>query len=73
MAEKAIAAQTARGIDSSAFLTMANSNTFLAPIANNGARINELVNGAIESILLGKDDAQDALTKVNKKVLKLNK
>ncbi|EAR08783.1 ABC transporter substrate-binding protein [Reinekea blandensis] len=73
MAEKTTQAHQARGIDSSAFLTMANANTFLAPIADNGARINEAMENAVQTILLGKDDAQDALDKANKKILRYNR
>lgn len=73
LAEKAMGAHMLRDIDSSAFLTMAQAKTFLAPIADNGSRINEIVDGAIQSVLLGRENATDALTSANKKVLRYNR
>jgi multiple sugar transport system substrate-binding protein len=73
MAEKAIGIQMKRDIDSSAFLTMAQSETYLPPIAQNGARIYGIMDNAIQSILLGKESAQKSLSDANKKVLRYSK
>jgi multiple sugar transport system substrate-binding protein len=73
MAEKAMGVQMSRNIDASAFLTMAQSETFLPPIAKNGARINSVMDSAVQSVLLGKENAGDALAKANKKVLRYSK
>ncbi|WP_111637608.1 ABC transporter substrate-binding protein [Marinomonas shanghaiensis] len=73
MAEKAVGAQMQRNIDSSAFLTMSQSETYLPPIAKNGARIDSTMESAIQSILLGKESAQEALSDANKKVLRYSK
>jgi multiple sugar transport system substrate-binding protein len=65
MAERAIEAQQKKGVDSSAFLTMAQSRTFLTPIADRGSEINDVMTGAIESVLIGKADAASALKAAN--------
>jgi multiple sugar transport system substrate-binding protein len=65
MAEKSIATQKTAGVDSSAFLTMANSKTFLPPIGDNGAQINQVITNAVESVLLGKADATSAMKAAN--------
>ena len=72
-ADKAVAAQKAKGVDSSAFLAMTKEQTFLAPIADNGSQINEIMNTAMETILLGKGKAADVLKDANAKVNALNK
>ncbi|MEY4757987.1 MAG: hypothetical protein RJA34_2885 [Pseudomonadota bacterium] len=72
-ADKAVATQKGKGVDSSAFLAMTKEQTFLAPIADNGSQINEIVNNAIESALLGKSKAADALKAASAKVNALNK
>jgi multiple sugar transport system substrate-binding protein len=71
MAEKALDVHRRKGIDASAFLTMAGEQTFLTPIAEHGAQANELIKGAIESVLLGKQAAGPALKDANTKVNKL--
>jgi multiple sugar transport system substrate-binding protein len=68
MAEKAVEAQKKKGVDSSAFLAMSKEQTFLAPIADNGSQVDELVKGAIESALLGQKPAAVALKEANAKV-----
>jgi multiple sugar transport system substrate-binding protein len=68
MAEKAIEVQKAKGVDSSAFLTMAKSKTFLAPIADGGSEIDAVMKSAIESVLVGRSDATTALKAANVKV-----
>jgi len=71
LAEKAVEAQKKKGVDSSAFLQMSREQTFLAPIADNGAEIDELVKTAIESVLLGQKPAAAALKNANDQVNKL--
>lgn len=73
MAEKAIEAHKAKGVDSSAFLTMAKSKTFLTPIADHGSEINEVIFNAIESVLMGKADAAGAMKAANAKANELVK
>jgi multiple sugar transport system substrate-binding protein len=73
MAAKAVAVQKQKGVDSSAFLTMAQSNVFLAPIGESGSEINEAINGAMESALLGKQPAAVALKAANAKAAQLLK
>lgn len=73
MAEKAIAAQKAKGVDSSAFLTMAKSKTYLPPIADNGSEVDEVIKASIEAVLMGKSDASSALKAANAKVNQLVK
>lgn len=72
-AEKAVETQKKKGVDSSAFLTMAKEQTFLAPIADNGSQIDELMKNANETILYGKAKAADALKDASAKVNALNK
>jgi multiple sugar transport system substrate-binding protein len=68
MAEKAIAVQKAKGVDSSAFLTMAKSKTFLAPMADGGSEIDAVMKSALEAVLVGRSDAATALKAANLKV-----
>jgi multiple sugar transport system substrate-binding protein len=68
MAEKAIEVQKAKGVDSSAFLTMAKAKTFLAPIADGGSEIDAVMKSALESVLVGRSDATTALKAANAKV-----
>ncbi|MFM2261869.1 MAG: hypothetical protein RI959_545, partial [Pseudomonadota bacterium] len=72
-AEKAVESQKKKGVDSSAFLAMAKEQTFLAPIADNGSQIDELVKSANEAVFFGKAKAADALKEANAKVNALNK
>ena len=73
MAEKAIDVQKAKGIDSSAFLTMAKSKTYLPPIADGGSEISEVMKTALETVLMGKSDAATALKSANAKANQLVK
>ncbi|AJQ95506.1 ABC transporter substrate-binding protein [Gynuella sunshinyii] len=73
LAERAIEVQKGHGVDSSAFLIMAESETFLPPIANNGSRIAEIMDKAIQSVFLGRSTAEKALSSANKKIIKLNR
>ncbi|WGY73525.1 sugar ABC transporter substrate-binding protein [Burkholderia cepacia] len=65
MAEKTVAAQKASGIDSTAFLTMAKSKTFLPPVGDNGAQVNQVISDAITSVLMGKASAASAMQAAN--------
>lgn len=73
MAEKAVDAHKAKGIDSSAFLTMAKSKTFLAPIADGASEITQIMDTTIESILMGKAEAGPALKAASLKVNQVTK
>lgn len=69
MAEKAVAAVRRKtGVDASAFLQMAREKTFLVPVAENSAEIDEVMRGAMESVLLGRQRAAPALKEANDKV-----
>ena len=72
-AERAMEVQKTKGIDSSAFLTMAKSKTFLMPIADGGSEIDEVMKSALEGVLMGKTDAATALKAANIKVNELAK
>jgi multiple sugar transport system substrate-binding protein len=73
MAEKAIEVQKTKGVDSSAFLTMAKSKTYLPPIADGGSEIDEVMKASIEAVLMGRSDAASALKAANVKVNQLAK
>jgi multiple sugar transport system substrate-binding protein len=73
MAEKAVAAQKAKGVDSSAFLTMAKSKTYLPPIVDNGSEVDEVIKASIEAVLMGKSDATSALKASNARANQLVK
>jgi len=66
LAEEVIAQHRAQGVDASAFLTMARARTFPMPIAANGAQVDALINGAIESVLMGREAAAPALAEANR-------
>lgn len=72
-AERAMEVQKSKGVDSSAFLTMAKSKTFLMPIADGGSEIEEIMKSALEGVLIGKADAATALKAANAKVNQLKK
>ena len=72
-AEKAIDAQKKKGVDSSAFLTMAKSTTFLTPMVDNTSEIDETISGALESVLMGRGDAASTLKTANAKANELAK
>lgn len=73
MAEKAIEVQKSKGVDSSAFLTMAKSKTYLPPIADSGSEIDEVMKASIEAVLMGKSDAATAMKAANTKVNQIAK
>ncbi len=69
LAEKAIEVQKGKGVNSSAFLEMAKSTTFLAPIADNGSQVNETMVSALQTVMMGQAEAaptlKDAAAKIN--------
>ena len=71
--EKAIEVQKGKGVNSNAFLDMAKSQTFLAPISDNGSQINELMVSAMQTIMMGKADAAPTLKDANAKINALGK
>jgi multiple sugar transport system substrate-binding protein len=71
MADAVLSLHRGKGIDASAFVTMSREQTFLMPIAEHGARIEALMNGAIEGVLLEKQRAGPALAEANRKINKL--
>lgn len=72
-AETAVQAHRQKGIDTSAFLSMAKSPTFLPPIADKASQMNEVIGGAMESIFLGKHRAKATLEDANRQVLQLQR
>ena len=68
LAEKAIEVQKGKGVNSSAFLEMAKSTTFLAPIAENGSQVNETMVSAMQTIMMGKAEAAPTLKEAGAKV-----
>lgn len=73
MAEKAMAVQKGKGVDSSAFLTMAKSKTYLPPIADSGSEVDEVMKSSIEGVLMGKSNATNALKVANARANQLVK
>ena len=68
LAEKAVEVQKGKGVNSAAFLEMAKSNTFLAPIADNGSQVNETMVSALQTIMMGKGEAAPTLKEAGAKV-----
>ena len=68
LAEVAVEAQKRKGVDASAFLEMAREHTFLAPTSDDGAQIDAIVKGAVESVLLGREKALPALREANRRI-----
>jgi multiple sugar transport system substrate-binding protein len=66
---RALAAQYAKGARASAFLEMSMAKTFMAPIANNGYAVNDIMNKAFDTILKGKGDAQTILKEANEQAI----
>lgn len=73
LAEQVVEQHRAKNVDASAFLTMAREQTFLSPVADNAAQVEELMKGAIESVLLGRRTAGPALKEANDKANRLFK
>jgi multiple sugar transport system substrate-binding protein len=71
LAEEVVAQHRSRGVDAQAFVTMSQADTFLMPIAENGAQVEALVKHAIESVLLGRQAAAPALAEAQRKVDRL--
>jgi multiple sugar transport system substrate-binding protein len=65
MTERTIAAHRAKGLDSSAFFTMARSKTFLAPIADNGGEVDHVISNALEAIWIGTGDPATLMRRAN--------
>jgi multiple sugar transport system substrate-binding protein len=65
LAEVAAATQRAGGADPSAFLLMAAGSTFAPPIVDQSAQINDLIDAALEQVLLGRQRAAQALRPAN--------
>jgi multiple sugar transport system substrate-binding protein len=73
MPEKAIEVQKGKGIDSSAFLTMAKAKTFLPPMTDYGLQINPAITKAVEATMVKQAAAQPQLAAANAEVTKLSK
>ena len=61
LAEKAIEVQKGKGVNTAAFLEMSKAHTFLAPIADNGSQVDQVMKTAVQTILMGKADAAPTL------------
>ena len=68
--DRALAAFKAKGVDVSSFVRQAKAagGTFLFPITENAAQINEIMTSALQSVFLGKTKAADTLPGANDKV-----
>jgi multiple sugar transport system substrate-binding protein len=71
LAEQAQAVQRRRGADTGALLQMAREHTYATPMADDAAQIEELMKGAIESVLAGREQAGPALKAANAQVNRL--
>lgn len=72
-ADIALQAHRQKGVDSSAFVTMSQSQTFLPPIADKAAQINEIIGGAIEASLQAPGQSQQRLKTANDQVHRLRR
>jgi len=68
LAERVVDGRRRQGVDASAFLTMADADTFPMPIAENGAQVDEIMTAAIESVLLGRQAAAPALREAGRQI-----
>jgi multiple sugar transport system substrate-binding protein len=66
---RALAAQYARGAKSNAFLEMSMAKTFMAPIAQNGPAVDQIMNTAFNSILNSKGTALSILKIANEEAM----
>ncbi|GAA3591562.1 sugar ABC transporter substrate-binding protein [Nonomuraea rosea] len=68
--DKAAEAHQAKGRDVSAFLdpTKTQGGTFLLPITDHGNEVSQIVQDAIQSVILGQTGAAEALKKANEQV-----
>ncbi|MEF2277257.1 sugar ABC transporter substrate-binding protein [Deinococcus sp. YIM 134068] len=66
----AVAAHKARGINSTAFVNQAKAKggTFLFPITDNAAQVNDIMTSAMQRVFLGQAQAADVLKEANTKV-----
>jgi len=71
LADEVLALHRSRGIDAQAFVTMRQADTFLMPIAENGAQVEALMKHAIESVLLGRQPAAPALAEAQRRIDRL--
>jgi multiple sugar transport system substrate-binding protein len=71
--EKAIAVQKAKGVDSTAFLTMARSKTFLPPMTDYGLKINPVITRAVEAAMVKHSSAAAGLSSANTEINGLTK
>lgn len=67
MAQQTLAVFRQRGVDATAFDTMAKSRIFAPPIVENAAEIDQIIGQAIERVLLGRAEAGPALAAANAK------
>lgn len=69
-AEKALAAHKAKGRDVQVYVdyTKTPGGTFLLPITEHGSEISQIVQDAMQSIILGQSAPAEALTKANQQV-----
>ncbi|HEX6703193.1 MAG TPA: sugar ABC transporter substrate-binding protein [Albitalea sp.] len=65
MTERTLEAHRAKGVDSSAFFTMARAKTFLAPIADNGGEVDHVISTALEAIWIGSGDPASLMRHAN--------
>ncbi len=68
--EKALAAHKAKDHDVQVYVdyTKTPGGTFLLPITDHGTEINQIVQDALQAVILGKSDPESALTKANQQV-----
>ncbi|MDA3811867.1 MAG: sugar ABC transporter substrate-binding protein [Spirochaetaceae bacterium] len=73
--DKALAKYESRNIDISAFIdaAMAEDETFMYPILQNGVKVSEIMTQTFDKIFLGLATPKDALTEANTKILGLYK
>ena len=67
LAQQTLAIFRQRGVDATAFDTMAKSRIFAPPIVENAAEIDQIIGQAIERVLLGRAEAGPALARANAK------
>ena len=68
--EKALAAHKAKDRDVQVYVdyTKTPGGTFLLPITDHGTEINQIVQDALQSVILGQSDPESSLKKVNQQV-----
>lgn len=68
LAEATLRVHRAQGVDSSAFVEAARGSTVLTPILDDAARIDAVVQSAMESVHLGRSSAADALREAQARI-----